>query len=62
MDTGWVMLLGFFREEDGATAVEYALVASVFVLMATMAWTMVGNAVAEMYNHTADTITSSTGS
>lgn len=43
------MLGRFLIDESGTTAIEYALLASVFVLMALAGWTALGNAVAAKF-------------
>lgn len=49
-------LLRFIKEEDGVTAIEYALIASVVALGILVALLYLRNALNTKYNNIADTI------
>lgn len=52
-DRGWVMISTierFVRDEQGATAIEYALIASLMAIMGIAALSALGDNMSAMYN------------
>jgi len=52
----------FWTDEGGATSIEYALLGAMFVILAALAWTAAGSAIADSYNETSEKITEATSS
>jgi pilus assembly protein Flp/PilA len=48
------MILNFFRDERGATAIEYALIASLIGLVIITAVTAIGGSLTGVFNDAAD--------
>ena len=51
-------LIKFFKEEEGATAIEYALIAGLVSIVAIAAWTTVGGNITTTMNAIAAAIAS----
>ena len=47
-------LIGLMRREDGATAIEYGLIAALIAVAAIAAWTVVGTSLSSTF-HNIDT-------
>lgn len=48
----------FFKSEDGATAIEYALIAALISIVAILAMGRVGNSLTNSFSKVASTLTS----
>ena len=53
-------LLNFWREESGATAIEYGLIAALIGVVIIAGITSTGSATEDMYQHISTTITTAT--
>jgi pilus assembly protein Flp/PilA len=51
------MLLAFGRREDGATAIEYGLIAALIALAVVLAMTTLGASLQGMFNYTSNRAT-----
>ena len=51
-------MLKFFKNEDGATAIEYGLIAALIAVAAIVAMTRVGTQLQGVFNTTADKLDS----
>ena len=49
-------LMNFFRDEEGATAVEYGLLVALIAVVIIAAVTLLGNRLANIFNEAADAI------
>ncbi len=54
-------LIGFARDEDGATAIEYGLIAALVSVAAIGALSAMGNSLSTMFNSVASTLSSAAG-
>ncbi len=51
-------MIRFFKSEDGATAIEYALIAALVSIVAILAMGRVGNSVSNSFSKVSSTLTS----
>ena len=51
----------FMRDESGATAIEYGLIAALIALVGVLAFTALGDTVTESFDELADTLCTSAG-
>ncbi len=51
-------LIGFFKEEDGVTAIEYGLIAALIAVVIIVAVTAVGTNLRDIFNKVADNLDS----
>ena len=49
-------LIGFFKEEDGVTAIEYGLIAALIAVVIILAVTAVGTNLRTIFNKVADNL------
>jgi pilus assembly protein Flp/PilA len=49
-------LMRFFKNEDGVTAIEYALIAALIAVVIIVAVTLVGSDVSAVFNHIASSL------
>ncbi|MEZ5692199.1 MAG: Flp family type IVb pilin [Rickettsiales bacterium] len=54
-------IINFLKSEDGATAIEYALIAALISIVAIAAMTSVGQNVTNSFSTVASTLTSAAG-
>lgn len=55
------MIRRFLRDESGAAAIEYGLMAVLFVLGIIGAWTKMGNSLSELFTDTANMFNNKVG-
>lgn len=55
-------MIRLFKSEDGATAIEYALIAALVSIVAILAMSRVGNSVKNSYSKVSSTLTSANSS
>jgi pilus assembly protein Flp/PilA len=56
------MLTRFFRDESGATAIEYGLIAALVAVAIITALTLLGQNLSDMFDEVANTVGNATGS
>ena len=49
-------LIGFFKEEDGVTAIEYGLIAALIAVAIIVTVTLVGQSLSSVFNYIADAL------
>ncbi len=49
--TGKTLIKRFWRDEAGATAIEYGLIAAMIAVAAIASFTLLGNAVIDLFGH-----------
>ena len=49
-------LIGFFKEEDGVTAIEYGLIAALIAVAIIVTVTMVGKSISEVFSDIASAL------
>jgi len=54
-------MIGFINDEDGATAIEYGLIAALVSVAAIGALSAMGNSLSTMFNSVASTLSSAAG-
>jgi len=54
-------MIGFINDEDGATAIEYGLIAALVSVAAIGALSAMGNSLSTMFNSVASTLSSAPG-
>ena len=54
-------MIGFLRDEDGATAIEYGLIAALVSVAAIGALTAMGNSLSTMFNSVSSALSGATG-
>ena len=54
-------MIGFLRDEDGATAIEYGLIAALVSVAAIGALTAMGNSLSTMFTTVSSSLSSATG-
>jgi len=54
-------LIGFIKDEDGATAIEYGLIAALVSVAAIGALSAMGNSLSTMFNSVASTLSTAAG-
>jgi pilus assembly protein Flp/PilA len=54
-------LIGFVRDEDGATAIEYGLIAALVSVAAIGALTAMGNSLSTMFNTVSSALSTASG-
>ncbi|WP_169569738.1 Flp family type IVb pilin [Sneathiella limimaris] len=55
------MFRAFAKDESGATAIEYGLIAALVALVGVVAFTALGNTIFESFDELADTLCTSAG-
>lgn len=55
------MFRAFAKDESGATAIEYGLIAALIALVGVVAFTALGDTIADSFNEVADTLCTSAG-
>ena len=54
-------MIGFIKDEDGATAIEYGLIAALVSVAAIGALTAMGNSLSTMFNTVSSSLSSAAG-
>ena len=61
MSTVFAKMLAFVRDEDGATAIEYGLIAALVSVAAIGALTAMGNSLSTMFNTVSSALSGAAG-
>lgn len=56
------MLTRFFKDESGATAIEYGLIAALVAVAVITALTLLGSSLSDMFDQVANTVQNASGS